>query len=105
MVGYLVSQSGLPLDIPALQAQLREKLPPHMVPVVLLQLAQLPLSANGKLDRKALPMPELTPRTKGRAPLPGSETTVSRAFSELLGCDVNDVEADFFALGGIRCWP
>ncbi|WP_162564931.1 AMP-binding enzyme, partial [Acinetobacter baumannii] len=53
LVGYLVSQSGLPLDTSALQAQLRETLPPHMVPVVLLQLPQLPLSANGKLDRKA----------------------------------------------------
>ena len=100
LVGYLVSQSGLPLDIPALQARLREKLPPHMVPVVLLQLAQLPLSANGKLDRKALPMPELTQRAKGRAPLPGSETIVAKAFSELLGCEINDIEADFFALGG-----
>ncbi|OKT29528.1 hypothetical protein ACN66_16130 [Escherichia coli] len=56
LVGYLVSQSGLPLDTSALQAQLRETLPPHMVPVVLLQLPQLPLSANGKLDRKALPL-------------------------------------------------
>lgn len=73
LVGYLVSQSGLPLDIPALQERLRETLPPHMVPVVLLQLAELPLSANGKLDRKALPMPQLTQRTPGRAPLPGTE--------------------------------
>lgn len=100
LVGYLVSQSGLPLDLPALQAQLRETLPPHMVPVVLLQLAQLPLSANGKLDRKALPMPDLAPRAKGRAPLPGIETQVAQAFSALLGCEVNDIEADFFALGG-----
>lgn len=100
LVGYLVSQSGLPLDIPALQARLRDKLPAHMVPVVLLQLAQLPLSANGKLDRKALPMPELTQRAKGRAPLPGSETKVAKAFSKLLGCTINDIEADFFALGG-----
>ncbi|HFZ1709160.1 TPA: enterobactin non-ribosomal peptide synthetase EntF [Citrobacter sedlakii] len=100
LVGYLVSQSGLPLDIVALQAQLRETLPPHMVPVVLLQLAQLPLSANGKLDRKALPMPELAPRAKGRAPLAGVETQVARAFSQLLGCEVNDIDADFFALGG-----
>ncbi|POT58260.1 non-ribosomal peptide synthetase [Citrobacter amalonaticus] len=100
LVGYLVSQSGLPLDIPALQARLREKLPPHMVPVVLLQLAALPLSANGKLDRKALPMPALTQRAKGRAPLSGTEATVAQAFSALLGCEVNDIEADFFALGG-----
>ncbi|CBG87371.1 enterobactin non-ribosomal peptide synthetase EntF [Citrobacter rodentium] len=100
LVGYLVSRSGLPLNIPALQAQLRDKLPPHMVPVVLLQLAQLPLSANGKLDRKALPMPELTRRVKGRAPRPGAESRVAQAFSALLGCEVDDVEADFFALGG-----
>ncbi|MTH44843.1 enterobactin non-ribosomal peptide synthetase EntF [Intestinirhabdus alba] len=100
LVGYLVSRSGLPLDLPALQAQLRRTLPPHMVPVLLLQLAALPLSANGKLDRKALPMPELTPRTPGRAPSPGAESAVAQAFSALLGCEVNDAEADFFALGG-----
>ncbi|HCS7461060.1 TPA: amino acid adenylation domain-containing protein, partial [Escherichia albertii] len=100
LVGYLVSQSGLPLDIPALQAQLRETLPPHMVPVVLLQLPQLPLSANGKLDRKALPLPELKAQTPGRAPKAGSETIIAGAFSSLLGCDVQDADADFFALGG-----
>lgn len=100
LVGYLVSQSGLPLDTSALQAQLRETLPPHMVPVVLLQLPQLPLSANGKLDRKALPLPELKAQTPGRVPKAGSETIIAAAFSSLLGCDVQDADADFFALGG-----
>ncbi len=100
LVGYLVSQSGLPLDTTALQAQLRETLPPHMVPVVLLQLAQLPLSANGKLDRKALPLPELKAHTSGRALKTGSESIIAEAFSSLLGCDVQDADADFFALGG-----
>ncbi|QBM22400.1 enterobactin non-ribosomal peptide synthetase EntF [Citrobacter arsenatis] len=100
LVGYLVSQSGLPLDTSALRESLREKLPAHMVPTVLLQLAELPLSANGKLDRKALPMPQLTSRTSGRAPHPGTETTIAQSFAALLGCEVNDVEADFFALGG-----
>ncbi|EIE8042123.1 amino acid adenylation domain-containing protein, partial [Escherichia coli] len=100
LVGYLVSQSGLPLDTSALQAQLRETLPPHMVPVVLLQLPQLPLSANGKLDRKALPLPELKTQASGRAPKAGSETIIAAAFASLLGCDVQDADADFFALGG-----
>lgn len=100
LVGYLVSQSGLPLDTSALQAQLRETLPPHMVPVVLLQLPQLPLSANGKLDRKALPLPELKAQAPWRAPKAGSETIIAAAFSSLLGCDVQDADADFFALGG-----
>ncbi|MGN2427180.1 enterobactin non-ribosomal peptide synthetase EntF [Klebsiella electrica] len=100
LVGYLVSESGLPLDTTALKARLAEQLPPHMLPVVLIQLAELPLSANGKLDRKALPLPTLGSERGGRAPEPGIETTVAEAFSQLLGCEVNDIEADFFALGG-----
>ena len=100
LVGYLVSQSGLPLDTTVLRERLREKLPAHMVPTVLLQLAELPLSANGKLDRKALPMPQLTSRVSGRAPRAGTETTIAQSFAALLDCEVNDVEADFFALGG-----
>ncbi|ENF7816213.1 enterobactin non-ribosomal peptide synthetase EntF [Enterobacter soli] len=109
LVGYIVSESGLPLDREALLVALKAQLPPHMVPVVLLQISALPLSANGKLDRKALPLPELTSKTSGRAPVsktsgraPVSKTevAVAQAFSALLGCEVNDTEADFFALGG-----
>ncbi|WP_407262616.1 enterobactin non-ribosomal peptide synthetase EntF [Klebsiella quasipneumoniae] len=100
LVGYLVSDSGLPLDTAALKARLAEQLPPHMVPVVLMQLAELPLSANGKLDRKALPLPTLGGDRSGRPPEPGMETLVAAAFSQLLGCEVNDIDADFFALGG-----
>ncbi|MCI1898338.1 MAG: enterobactin non-ribosomal peptide synthetase EntF [Enterobacter sp.] len=100
LVGYVVSESGLPLDRDALLAALKAQLPPHMVPVVLLQISALPLSANGKLDRKALPLPELTSRATGRAPQSATEIAVAQAFAALLGCDVNDIEADFFALGG-----
>ncbi|HGF5611867.1 MAG: enterobactin non-ribosomal peptide synthetase EntF [Klebsiella sp.] len=100
LVGYLVSDSALPLDTAALKARLAEQLPPHMVPVVLMQLAELPLSANGKLDRKALPLPTLGGERSGRPPEPGMETLVAAAFSQLLGCEVNDIDADFFALGG-----
>lgn len=100
LVGYLVSDSGLPLDTAALKARLAEQLPPHMVPVVLMQLAELPLNANGKLDRKALPLPTLGGERSGRPPEPGMETLVAAAFSQLLGCEVNDIDADFFALGG-----
>ena len=100
LVGYVVSASGLPLETEALLARLREQLPPHMVPVILLQLSALPLSANGKLDRKALPLPALTQKNRGRAPQSATETVVAAAFSELLGCEIADIEADFFALGG-----
>lgn len=100
LVGYVVSESGLPLDRDALLESLKAQLPPHMVPVVLLQLSALPLSANGKLDRKALPLPELTSKSTGRAPKTDTEIAVAQAFAALLGCEVNDIEADFFALGG-----
>ncbi|HBT6814516.1 TPA: enterobactin non-ribosomal peptide synthetase EntF [Klebsiella pneumoniae] len=100
LVGYLVSDSGLPLDTAALKARLAEQLPPHMARRVLMQLAELPLSANGKLDRKALPLPTLGGERSGRPPEPGMETLVAAAFSQLLGCEVNDIDADFFALGG-----
>ncbi len=100
LVGYVVSESGLPLDRDALLTILKTQLPPHMVPVVLLQLSALPLSANGKLDRKALPLPELTVKTPGRAPESDAEQAIAAAFSTLLGCEINDIEADFFALGG-----
>ncbi len=100
LVGYVVSESGLPLDRDALLTILKTQLPPHMVPVVLLQLSALPLSANGKLDRKALPLPELAVKTPGRAPESDAEQAIAAAFSALLGCEINDIEADFFALGG-----
>ncbi|WGL55201.1 enterobactin non-ribosomal peptide synthetase EntF [Kluyvera intermedia] len=100
LVGYVVSASGLPLETETLLARLREQLPPHMVPVVLLQLSALPLSANGKLNRKALPLPSLTQKTAGRAPQTATEAVVAEAFSQLLGCDIQDIDADFFALGG-----
>ena len=100
LVGYVVSGSGLPLDRDALLHSLKAQLPPHMVPVVLLQISALPLSANGKLDRKALPLPELTRKTSARAPETDAEVAVAQAFSALLGCEVNDIDADFFALGG-----
>ncbi|HEP0586035.1 TPA: enterobactin non-ribosomal peptide synthetase EntF [Klebsiella aerogenes] len=100
LVGYLVSESGQQLDVAALKARLSEQLPPHMVPVVLIQLESFPLSANGKLDRKALPLPSLSSERCGRPPQSATEMAVAAAFSQLLGCEVNDIDADFFALGG-----
>lgn len=100
LVGYLVTASGLPFDSETLLARLRTRLPPHMVPVVLVQLPSLPLSASGKLDRKALPLPTLSRTRCRRALETDTERAVAQAFSALLGCEVDDADADFFALGG-----
>lgn len=100
LVGYLVSASGARLDAGLLRERLQQQLPPHMVPVALVQLDDFPLSANGKLDRKALPLPQLAQSAGGRAPNPGLERTVADAFTRLLECEVSSAQDDFFALGG-----
>ncbi len=100
LVGYLVAQPGMPLHLEALRASLCERLPAHMVPVALVQLAELPLSANGKLDRNALPLPQFRQRSASRAPREGVERQIADIFSRLLQQKVGSVDDDFFALGG-----
>ncbi|RKH25072.1 AMP-binding protein, partial [Corallococcus sicarius] len=71
LVAYVVAKAGETLEAEALKVQLRQGLPEYMVPSVLMVLEALPLNANGKVDRKALPEPEapqsgstyLAPRT------------------------------------------
>ncbi|WP_237930672.1 enterobactin synthase subunit F [Buttiauxella sp. S19-1] len=100
LVGYLVSASGQALPLEPMREQLSAVLPAHMVPVALIQLDEFPLSANGKLDRKALPLPELALRSSGRAPESALEITIAGSFASLLGCEIQSVDDDFFALGG-----
>ncbi|MCW2246590.1 amino acid adenylation domain-containing protein [Azospirillum fermentarium] len=101
IVAWLVpSHDGGPDDT-ALRAALSAVLPAHMVPVAFVRLDALPLSANGKLDRKALPPPAVASR-RGRGPAPGVETTLAVLFAELLGVEAETIgaEDDFFAIGG-----
>ncbi|MFM9272239.1 amino acid adenylation domain-containing protein, partial [Halomonas elongata] len=57
LVAYLVAQADVALEVAELQARLKEQLPEYMVPSALVALEALPLNANGKVDRKALPEP------------------------------------------------
>jgi enterobactin synthetase component F len=100
LVGYLVPQPGAELDVAALRASLSNHLPAHMVPVALVQLSDFPLGATGKLDRKALPMPQAQGESQGRAPRPGLEQQVAHAFAQILERDQVSADDDFFALGG-----
>lgn len=98
LVGYVVADH--PIDSEAMRAALAAHLPAHMVPVAMVQLDAFPLSSNGKLDRKALPMPQSQAAAAGRAPHPGLETTLAAAFSALLERENISAQDDFFALGG-----
>lgn len=98
LVGYVVADQ--PIDAAAMRQALATQLPAHMVPVAIVQLAALPLSSNGKLDRKALPLPATQTADAGRAPHPGLETTLAQAFATLLERESVSAQDDFFALGG-----
>lgn len=97
LVGYLVPAPGY---APGLLAQrLSERLPAYMVPQAEVVLAALPVTSNGKLDRKALPAPQF--RATGRTAGTGSERLLARLYAEILHLPAPPpAGADFFALGG-----
>ncbi|WP_145591497.1 non-ribosomal peptide synthetase [Yersinia rochesterensis] len=101
LVGYIVPVAGSEnIDLEVLRSQLSEHLPAHMVPVVIVSLSAFPLSANGKLDRKALPAPVNQAGSSGRAPQAGLESLIAGLFAHLLGVESVGADDDFFALGG-----
>ncbi|MBB5935020.1 amino acid adenylation domain-containing protein [Streptomyces zagrosensis] len=71
-----------------------------MIPSVLISLAALPLSDNGKVDRKQLPEPDLPAAGTGRAPATEREKALCAIFAEVLGVPSVGVDDDFFDLGG-----
>jgi nonribosomal peptide synthetase protein BlmX len=86
-----------------LRRHLRGLLPQHLVPAALVAVDELPLSASGKLDRKAVPTLAETHRTRRAAPLPPRtevEQTVLRVWHEVLDNPWADVGSNFFDVGG-----
>ncbi|WP_410644344.1 amino acid adenylation domain-containing protein [Amycolatopsis sp. lyj-346] len=82
----------------ALLAHARERLPGHLVPAAVVGIPALPLSANGKIDRAALPRPEF--RAESRPPATPQEEVLCGLFAEVLGVPAVGADDGFFTLGG-----
>jgi acyl carrier protein len=100
LVAYVVSE-GERAGGRELRRYLAERLPEYMAPSVYVEMDQLPLTANGKIDRRRLPEPEAE-SGESRYVEPGSEVerVVAEIWAEALGVERVGVEDDFFELGG-----
>ncbi|MEV6475088.1 amino acid adenylation domain-containing protein [Streptomyces sp. NPDC051657] len=101
LIGYVVPRTGNGPALPAgLEEHLAARLPEHLVPTALIPLPVLPVTANGKLDRAALPAPRLTSPETRTDPRTDEELRLAALFAELLRTEHIGVDDSFFALGG-----
>jgi acyl carrier protein len=102
LVGYVVKQEQAIFDAEAIKRALRSKLPEYMVPGVIVELDSMPMTPNGKVDRRALASRELeiqANEVRHRASTP-IEEVIEAVYGELLKLKEVDVETSFFELGG-----
>ena len=101
LVGYYLSEQEIP--VAELKAHLSKTLTPYMVPKIFVHLTALPMTQNGKIDKKALPEPTLTKEAgaaKVRLPRNETQQAIYDIFVHVLGVTSLSIDDDFFDLGG-----
>ncbi len=96
LVGYVTGTA----DPATARSVLADRLPPYMVPAAIVVLDALPLTVNGKLDKRALPAPEYQEVDHYRAPATLTEEIVAGIYGQVLGLERVGVDESFFELGG-----
>ncbi|MEV6655492.1 amino acid adenylation domain-containing protein [Nocardia fluminea] len=99
LVSYVMAAPTHEVDVDSLARRAARALPTHMVPTTIIVLDEVPLTHTGKLDRAALPAPELATR-EYRAPDTAIEHTVAAIFADVLRLDRVGMDEHFFELGG-----
>ncbi|MEU4178873.1 amino acid adenylation domain-containing protein [Streptomyces sp. NPDC026589] len=100
LVAYAAPVTAGRLDPAALRERVAAVLPEHMVPVAVVALDRLPVTPSGKLDRAALPAPDLSGADGGRAPRTEREKLLCALFEKALGTEGVGIDDSFFDLGG-----
>ncbi|WP_445627743.1 amino acid adenylation domain-containing protein [Nostoc sp. DSM 114167] len=102
LVAYVVPQTEQSLTVPELRQFLKAKLPEYMMPSAIVLLESLPLTSNGKVDRRALPKPDLdsTLRELYVAPRTPTEEMLAQIWAQVLKLEQVGIHDNFFELGG-----
>ncbi|SCK04890.1 non-ribosomal peptide synthase domain TIGR01720/amino acid adenylation domain-containing protein [Streptomyces sp. WMMB 714] len=100
LLGYAVLAQGTHADPDELRSFVAERLPQYMVPTVVTVLEAFPMTANGKLDRRALPVPDIGAHTPSRAAETPIEHTLCTVLADVLHLAEVGVDDGFFDLGG-----
>ncbi|GAK72608.1 putative non-ribosomal peptide synthetase [Agrobacterium rubi TR3 = NBRC 13261] len=100
LVAYLTPAPGRTIDTQHLANRLAGTLPPHMIPAVYVVMEDLPLNTNGKIDRNALPIPQVRTSQAHVAPSTDKEILLARLWCDILELETISIHDDFFQLGG-----
>jgi aryl carrier-like protein len=103
LVAYVVARDGEPFSAEDLRNHLQQTLPDYMLPAVFVEMKALPLTLNGKIDRRALPTPKevaVRPKKSFEAPRGETEQILADIWSEVLGIKPVGINDNFFEMGG-----
>ena len=105
LIGYVVARAGQQrVDETELRQYLRKTLPGYMMPAAIVEMAKLPLTMNGKVDKQELPAPEFFGNTESRRPRTPEEEILCRLFEDVLGIERVGIDDNFSNWVDTRCW-